>query len=105
MSEKAVTESLVPFNSEVMLHLAVTNDHTQLPFSSSFSIYDHTELPFNSSFNASEHSIVPEGCRMLQWDDRREKLVSDEVEETFELVTTIAVLNLLFFIRFVCLVD
>ena len=42
---------------------------------------------------------------MLQWDDRREKLVSDEVEETFELVTTIAVLNLLFFIRFVCLVD
>ena len=71
---------------------------------SSSTTSDPTEAPFNTSFNVSDHLKVPEGCVVLPvfkfkpWDNP-DNLISQEVEEMFDMIVAVVFLNIFYLIR------
>ena len=74
---------------------------------SSSTTSDPRPVPFNTSFNVSDHLKVPEGCVVLPvfkfkpWDNP-DNLISQEVEEMFDMIVAVFFLNIFYFIRCVC---
>ena len=74
---------------------------------SPFMTSDLTEVPFNTSFNVSDHLKVPDECVVLRvtdfvpWDNP-DNLISQEVEEMFDMIVAVFFLNIFYFIRCVC---
>ena len=61
-------------------------------------------ITFNSSSNVSDQLQVPEGCVVLRvsefvpWDNP-DNLISQEVEQMFDMIVAVVFLNILFLIR------
>ena len=70
---------------------------------SAFMTSDPTEVPFN----VSDHLKVPEGCVLLRvsdfvpWDNP-DNLISQKVEEMFDMIVAVVFLNIFYLIRCVC---
>ena len=103
MTGESVTSRSVPLNNQIAFDEVQTFNASKTPVNTTPTLPSNVST-FNSSFNVSDQLQVPEGCVVLQvsefvpWDNP-DNLISQEVEQMFDMIVAVVFLNILFLIR------
>ena len=103
MTGESVTSQSVLLNNQIAFDEVQTFNASKTPVNTTPTLPSNVST-FNSSFNVSDQLQVPEGCVVLQvsefvpWDNP-DNLISQEVEQMFDMIVAVVFLNILFLIR------
>ena len=103
MTGESVTSQSVLLNNQIAVDDVRTFHASKTPVNTTPTLPSNVST-FNSSFNVSDQLQVPEGCVVLRvsefvpWDNP-DNLISQEVEQMFDMIVAVVFLNILFLIR------